>query len=100
MNSAIRTDNKYKVVLENYGNIDYGQNPNRPLPQTKNALIMCTSLGEASKLCLDYINKYDLGSGNWGGNAGIVLDLNNKQVARISYNGRIWDIKSGNLIKK
>jgi hypothetical protein len=45
----------------------------------------------ASNLCRKYIETYNLGDGNWGGNAGLVLDDNQKQIARVSYNGRVWD---------
>jgi hypothetical protein len=45
------------------------------------------SLQEASRKCREYITEYNLGSGNWAG--GYVFK-NNKQIARISYNGKIW----------
>lgn len=53
------------------------------------------SLGEASQKCMDYIEQYDLGGGNWAG--GQVYE-NGKQIARISYNGRVWDM-TGNEIE-
>lgn len=48
-----------------------------------------SSLKEASKVCQKYISYFNLGSGNWDG--GRIIDDNNKFVAKISYNGRIWD---------
>ncbi len=49
--------------------------------------ITVNSLKEASRKCREYIEEFNLGSGNWAG--GLVLQ-NRKQIARISYNGRIW----------
>lgn len=52
------------------------------------SFVNVTSLEEASKVCQEYIGKYDLGGGNWPG--GLVFS-NGLKVARISYNGRIWE---------
>ena len=46
------------------------------------------SYAEAVTICLAFIAEYDLGGGNWAG--GQVYDDDGKQVARISYNGRLW----------
>lgn len=48
-----------------------------------------SNLREASEVCQKYISYFNLGSGNWLG--GQVIDDNNNFVARISYNGRVWD---------
>jgi hypothetical protein len=48
--------------------------------------ITVKSLTEASRKCSEYIEEFNLGSGNWAG--GQVL-RNGKQIARISYNRRI-----------
>ena len=87
---------KYIVILDSVGN---PQNPNNGVWGVKPNAVGCTSLLEASCLCQSFIEKYDLGAGNWGGNAGKVLDEETKkQVARISYNGKVWDMNN-NLIK-
>ncbi|HMS40933.1 MAG TPA: hypothetical protein PKE69_11950 [Pyrinomonadaceae bacterium] len=48
-----------------------------------------SSLKEASEVCRNYISRFNLGSGNFTG--GQVIDDKNNFVARISYNGRVWD---------
>jgi hypothetical protein len=55
-------------------------------PTVKAHSVTVTTLDEASKVCRDFIEKYELGGGNWTG--GQVED-NNKVVAQIAYNGRI-----------
>ncbi len=48
------------------------------------------SLSEASLLCRAYIKRCGLCASNWTG--GEVKDtLTNQFVARVSYNGRVWD---------
>ncbi|PQJ82464.1 hypothetical protein [Polaribacter glomeratus] len=46
-------------------------------------------LEEASSICRKFIQTYSLGSGNWLG--GRVINEKSDFLARISYNGRIWD---------
>lgn len=45
------------------------------------------SLKEASQKCREYIERFNLGAGNWIGGQ---VSQNRKQIARISYNGRVW----------
>ena len=45
------------------------------------------TLEEASKLCREYLDNNELGSGNWTGGQ---VFKDKKQVALISYNGRVW----------
>ncbi len=45
------------------------------------------SLQEASRVCLRFIEANDLGGGNWTGGA---VYEGKKQVAKVSYNGRVW----------
>jgi len=49
------------------------------------------SLRDASDLCQKFIREFNLSSSNWVG--GAVLDGNLSFVARVSYNGRVWDNK-------
>ena len=76
------------VKLSAAGNIDRGQNPYAPVFGVPNGHQAVGSLGEASLACRDYINSHGLGSGNWTG--GEVMEKDGAQVARISYNGRVW----------
>jgi len=79
------------VILDSCGNIDHNQDPNKSLYGVKPNAVKCIDFEMASNLCRKYIETYNLGAGNWGGNAGLVLDDNQKQIARVSYNGRVWD---------
>ena len=51
--------------------------------------ITVDSLKDASKKCREYIEEFNLGSGNWAGGQ---VSQNRKQIARISYNGRVWKV--------
>lgn len=47
------------------------------------------SFAEASKVCREFIKEYELGGGNWTG--GTVISDKGEIIARVSYNGRVWD---------
>ena len=78
-----------EVELKSCGNPDYNQSPFRKLPNAEsNMKVKVDSLKEAVKECMDFIQRNDLGGGNWiGGN---VYD-GRRLFAKISYNGRVWD---------
>ncbi len=82
----------YTVHLAAVGNPDLGQPttftciPARTLP--------AYSLGQASKMCLAFIKLHELGSGNWAGGA---ITKDDKPFARVSYNGKVWDLTGGEL---
>jgi hypothetical protein len=62
-----------------------------------NEVTIVPNLWQASQEVRDYIVRYNLGASNFYG--GKVLTQNeNKLVARVSYNGRIWDL-DGNELK-
>ncbi len=44
---------------------------------------------EAKNLTQKFIREFDLGGSNWVG--GRVVDEENKFIAQISYNGRVWE---------
>jgi hypothetical protein len=48
------------------------------------------SFVDASRLCRDFIEVNELGAGNWTGGR---VFRNGKQIARVSYNGRVWDLQ-------
>jgi len=77
-----------ELLLKSCGNPDYYQDPDRPISDTMKVNV--DTLKMASDICREYILEYDLGGGNWIG--GQVTE-DNKQIAKISYNGRIWDNK-------
>ena len=46
------------------------------------------SLAEASQTCRQFIDEYDLGGGNFSGGE---VKHNGIVIARVSFNGRVWD---------
>lgn len=78
------------VKLSSCGNPDFRQNPDEPLYGCPDEFYahVATFKG-ASELCTRYINRWELGGGNWSG--GQVYN-GDKQIAKVSYNGRVWDM--------
>lgn len=56
------------------------------------------NLNLANVLCQDFIKFYNLGGSNWIG--GRIIDEHNNFVARISYNGRVWDNEDWKIAKE
>lgn len=82
---------KYKTFIKHTKNPDisnggYWSKIKRP----NNVTIIVDSLPEAKDICLKFIEKYNIGGGNW---YPAIITENNIQIATISYNGRIWDTK-------
>ena len=79
----------WTVELSTVGNPDWGQDPERPLhgadPNVERVII---SLAEAQRYCREYIDRNNLGSGNFSG--GAIRYNGGEPVAYVSYNGRIW----------
>jgi len=79
-----------KVKLSSCGNPDFRQNPDEPLYGCPEEVYMETATFEgASVICMKYINALELGGGNWSGGQ---VYKDGKQIARVSYNGRVWDM--------
>lgn len=78
----------YETILCSVGNPDRGQYVSPSLPRK----VKTRTLKEASAACRDYILDWNLGGGNWCGNAGKVF-LNKTHVANIAYNGKIFSFK-------
>ena len=53
---------------------------------------------KAKELCQIFIKTYNLGGSNWIG--GKVIDSDNNFIAKISYNGRIWDSDNWKIAKE
>lgn len=66
-----------------------------PLDSGTPTQIDVDSLADASLRCRRYIQNNELGGGNWTG--GQVFD-EERLVASISYNGRIWGTDGGEII--
>lgn len=79
-----------KVKLASIGNPDFGQDPDKPMYGCEpNKMVKVKTFKEASEACVKFIMDNDLGSGNWFG--GEIYDDNNKVIAHVSYNGRVWE---------
>ena len=83
---AVKNDRigKHEVVLCSVGNPDHGQSGS----QSPSRRVWVNGLEDASSVCREYIEKWNLGSGNWGGEAGKVY-LDACQVASVAYNGKL-----------
>jgi hypothetical protein len=75
--------NELTVKLKSVGNPDFQQYAPVSPKDTK----QCSTLKEASEICRQYIDKWNLGGCNWVGGQ---IFIGKKQIAFISYNGRIW----------
>ena len=73
------------VNLSSCGNPDFRQYA--PLSDPK--IVQASTLKEASEKCRTYIAYWNLGGGNWSGGQ---VYKGKKQIANISFNGRIWDL--------
>lgn len=60
---------------------------------TRKVLYEVHSLAEASDACRDFINGHNLGASECCAGFGTVYDAAQRKVAKISYNGRIWDLQ-------
>lgn len=87
---ALQAQGFYRVQLASVGNPDFGQDPYQPLYGVENRLAQVSSLGEASRVCREFIREHELGGGNWSGGE---VYWGAEVVARISYNGRIWQVE-------
>lgn len=85
---ALDQENGLTLILDSRGNPDLGQYPNISVYGVPSESVRVSSLRDASRKAREYIELHDLGGGNWTG--GDVLDGSGLIVARISYNGRVW----------
>lgn len=76
------------LSLTSAGNPDHGQDPTETLFGCEpGKLIKIETFKEASERCRKFIDDNNLGSGNWIGGA---IYEGNEQIAKVSYNGRVW----------
>lgn len=79
----------YTVELRSCGNVDYNQDPNKPMFDcAPDELRHVDSIADASIAVSDFIHDNDLGSGNWIGG---LVRKDGVIVADVSYNGRVWE---------
>lgn len=86
---------KYKVELNSIGNPDHGEDPTKQIPGAWAIMRHVDTIEDAQKEVRAYIEKHDLGAGNWAG--GKVWTEENEYVGEISYNGRFWPDTTGNI---
>jgi hypothetical protein len=63
-------------------------------PSEGRATVEAETMQSAARMCRDYIERNGLGAGNWTG--GKVRE-GGKQVARVSYNGRVWNMTGAEI---
>jgi hypothetical protein len=76
---------RYAIRLSSVGNPDFGQYAPLSPPEVFEA----DTLKEIRDAARTYIEKWDLGGGNWDERKALVRE-GKKVVAHISYNGRVW----------
>ena len=76
----------YTVKLSPCGNPDFNQNPYEPMFGAPSLTLQCQTIEECRKAVREYIEYYDIGSGNWTG--GQVYDDNDNLIGQIYYNGK------------
>lgn len=76
------------VEQSHAGNPDIGGGYHVPMDREGRHDSDVRTLRQASMLCRLYIERNQLGGGNWTG--GAVRNAEGKIVARVSYNGRVW----------
>lgn len=74
----------FTTILCSTGNPDHAQ---YAAPSPRKSAKVC-SIEEAVSVCREYIDEWNLGGGNWCGDAGKVLS-SGSLVAQIAYNGRV-----------
>lgn len=89
------TPKGYSLFLRAVPNRDFGPKSHEANVDVPGRWIPVSSLADARQKALDFIRAWDLGGGNWSGGE---VASDGKVVARISYNGRIWDTATGQEI--
>lgn len=89
LQQELKLKQKLKVQLTSVGNPDHGQDPNRSVCGVPKETVLVNSMEEASQVCMDYIDEYNLGGGNWIGGQISAEKENSKVIAMVCYNGRV-----------
>lgn len=75
----------YKVELNSIGNPDCGQDPTKQVEGAWAIMRHVKTIEEAQKAVRDYIEKHNLGGGNWAG--GKVWTEQNEYLGYITFDG-------------
>lgn len=81
----------YSLFLRAVPNPDFGPQTHQATVDVPGRWILVDSLTDARRKALDFIRAWDLGGGNWNGGD---IARNGKVFARVSYNGKIWDLST------
>ena len=77
------------IILKADPNPDYSFPDPRATVKTVKIRLPIRSFAKASEVCKNFIEKFDLGSGNWTG--GQIGNIKGEIIAHVSYNGRVWE---------
>lgn len=76
----------FQIRLRSVGNPDFGQYASVSEPE----VVRVNTIEEAQKAARDYIEKWDLGGGNW---VEPEVKSGKMVLGHISYNGRYWPVQ-------
>jgi hypothetical protein len=76
----------FKVVLSHASNPDVAGGYYSGKPAEGKKTVEVATLQDAATTCREYIDRHDLGAGNWTGGK---VTQNGKHVADVYYNGRV-----------
>jgi len=76
----------YVVRCHSVGNPDHGELPNLLVSIPED--IPCETLRQCSMACRNYIQKWQLGGGNWP--EGQIFHPTKGLIACVSFNGKVW----------
>lgn len=77
------------VILKADPNPDYEFPDPRAVVETVKVRLPVSSFKKASEVCRNFIENFELGSGNWTG--GQIGNSQGEIIAHVSYNGRVWE---------
>ena len=80
---------KYAVELEGVPNVDFDRSSWNGSVSIGKRYKVVNDLNGAKRVCENFIDKNNLGGGNWTG--GRIYDDSGDIVGYISYNGRAWE---------
>lgn len=78
-----------KVKLSHASNPDIPGYWEPPIDSGRPRWVSVETFRQASEVCREFIERNGLGGGNWMG--GEVRDKDDKPIAYVSYNGRVWE---------
>ena len=81
-----------KVKLESKSNIDFDSSDLEGALNIEAYWVVVETIEEAKIVCDAFIEKNELGGGNWTG--GDIVDENDKLIGNVSYNGKFWKVLS------